>query len=459
MDDKWLNNLRNKMEDHSEDVPDGLWDDISKELFQKEDDNTIVGIGSGNEVKAQKQSIQHSFKRKIYRAVAVAATIAVCFFVGKELFNIDFSDQKIRQSKATYSNNNVKKGNKTLEKKEISKSNEKIIAEQNIGDDNWLNNSFLSQKFAKNKTAHNIREERETENILSKNQEEFSIEKLFNQNPNTTKENTAVKEYTLPDKIQENNEILADNKQLLSPEKIEETRLEKQQSKKWMLSMLTGNASSGSTEQFPGYANVMGNPMRATEVYQSSEATPLLHVLMANQNKEVEARIRHKTPVNFGLSLYYNLGKNWGVGTGLNYTKLSSEIHSGSESNYVKTDQSVHYLGIPVQVNYNVVKKGKFTGYVTAGTLVEKAISGKQKTQYVVDNKIEDSSQEKIDLKPLQFSVNSAVGIQYKIINNIGVYAEPGVSYHFKDDSQLNTIYKEKPFNFNVKFGIRIQID
>lgn len=72
---------------------------------------------------------------------------------------------------------------------------------------------------------------------------------------------------------------------------------------------------------------------------------------------------------------------------------------------------------------------------------------------------VKENTTEKIEEKPFQFSVNSAVGVQYKIISKVGLYAEPGVGYHFKDNSSLNTIYKEKPLNFNVKFGIRILID
>ncbi len=132
------------------------------------------------------------------------------------------------------------------------------------------------------------------------------------------------------------------------------------QKRSWMLSMLTGSASSNSAEQqFPGYASINGQPMNIEEVWTASEYEddPLTEILLANQSKPVEARIRHKVPVTFGLSLYYNLGKRWGIGTGVNYTKLASELHSGSGSNYIKGDQIVHYIGIPVQVNYNVIRK------------------------------------------------------------------------------------------------------
>jgi len=225
--------------------------------------------------------------------------------------------------------------------------------------------------------------------------------------------------------------------------------------------MLTGNVSSNSSEQkFPGYTSISGSPMTFSDFWISgTDPDPLTEVLLANQSKEVEARIRHKIPVTFGVSVYYNLGKKWGIGTGINYTKLTSELHSGSHSNYIKGDQSIHYIGIPVQVNYNVIQKGRFTGYVTGGVLAEKAVAGKLKTKYIVNDEVQDEQDERIDVKPVQFSVNSAVGLQVKIIDKIGIYAEPGIGYHFKNENQLNTIYKEKPLNFNMKFGIRLLLD
>jgi hypothetical protein len=119
----------------------------------------------------------------------------------------------------------------------------------------------------------------------------------------------------------------------------------------------------------------------------------------------------------------------------------------------------VHYIGVPVQVNYNVIQKGPFTGYVTAGALIEKTVGGSVKTKYVVNDKVTGEVTEKLESKPFQFSVNSAVGLQLKVANKIGVYAEPGIGYHFKDNSSLNTIYKEKPLNFNMNFGVRLLID
>ena len=103
--------------------------------------------------------------------------------------------------------------------------------------------------------------------------------------------------------------------------------------------------------------------------------------------------------------------------------------------------------------------KGSFTGYVSGGGAFEKAVSGDLRTKYIVDGVMKEETKEKISEKPVQVSVNTAVGLQLKVIRNIGIYAEPGIGYHFNDNSSLNTIYKEKPLNFNLKFGVRILID
>ncbi|WP_326981434.1 outer membrane beta-barrel protein [Chryseobacterium sp. MYb264] len=461
MDDQWLNNLRNRMEDHSEDVPEGLWDDISDELFRGDDENKGAGLALGNETKAQEKIIPINFKTKVYRVAGVAAAIAVFFFVAKELVNTNHSEQNKLIHQNSYSNHKTKSGDQVSENQSTSKVNANIKTESVFDVSNQLIRSVLIQNSKKSSLGQKLREEENNDKIFFKGQNEFKTKDLFNQNQiiaQKNEEGTSNNKESSEEK-DEFQELIADHQILSAPSAIDKKKLKKQPSKKWMLSMLTGNASSGAAEQFPGYATAMGKPMSVSEVYQSAEVNPFVDVLIANQNKEVDARVKHKTPVSFGLSMYYNIGKRWGIGTGINYTKLSSEIHSGSDDNFIKTDQSVHYIGVPVQVNYNVVKKGRFTGYITAGALAEKAVSGKQKTQYVVDHIVKEEFTEKVEVKPLQFSVNTAVGVQVKILNNIGLYAEPGLAYHFKDDSQLNTIYKEKPLNFNMKFGIRVQID
>lgn len=66
--------------------------------------------------------------------------------------------------------------------------------------------------------------------------------------------------------------------------------------------------------------------------------------------------------------------------------------------------------------------------------------------------------EEDVKVKPLQWSLSAAAGAQFKITEKLGIYAEPGVVYYFDDGSNVNTIRKEHPFNFNIQLGVRFTL-
>ena len=88
----------------------------------------------------------------------------------------------------------------------------------------------------------------------------------------------------------------------------------------------------------------------------------------------------------------------------------------------------------------------------------EEIDEGKTSKDFVIEGNVKKTEQQNIHSRPLQLSANAAVGLQFKIADNIGIYAEPGLSYFFDDNSSLNTIYKEKPLNFNLNIGFRYEI-
>lgn len=448
MSKEWFNMMRNKMEDHTEEPPEGLWDDIRKELFEDDQDKLILPV---SEIKAQKKVVsEKGLKNLFYKVSGAAAILAFIIFGGIKLSEIYKKDNRSivakKQEKKGSSNQllNNQLSNNVSENKNLSYSEPMISgSKKNFGTSDFLGKIEKYQQEILKPFRSNI-----SENQLDNG--------LFFPNLSIARHDLIATDFN-PETISEETKTL-----ISKDEKTEKKELVKKRTKKaWMLGMLTGSTSQNSAEQFPGYATLNGASMSLSdEIWTAGyQDNPLTAILLANQDKPIDARIKHKVPVTFGLSVYRNLGKRWGIGTGINYTKLSTELRSGSEADYIKSDQSVHYIGIPVQINYNVIKKGRFTGYVTAGALAEKAVSADIKTKYIVNNEVKEETNEEIDKKPLQFSVNSAVGLQFKIVDKIGVYAEPGVGYHFKDNSTINTVYKDKPFNFNVKFGLRLTID
>lgn len=153
------------------------------------------------------------------------------------------------------------------------------------------------------------------------------------------------------------------------------------------------------------------------------------------------ANIKHHQPISFGLSVRKGLSKGFSVETGLTYTLLSSDATIAGTKQEI--EQKLHYVGIPIRANWNFVDKKLFTLYVSGGGMMEKCVYGKL-------------GSEKETVRPLQFSVNGAVGAQINATNRIGFYVEPGVSYFFDDKSDIQTIRKENPLNFNIQAGIRL---
>ena len=465
MNNEWLNDLRNKMEDHTEDVPDGLWNDISNELFGEDNAKNVVGF---SDLKAQENAVKMNYKTLLYRIGGVAAAIAM-FFIGGKL--LDFNGKKEPSEQPKYSSHQAKTGSgKKVSHQESPVEKEKEAVENYFNERNDLSiiNSNISHVFNKNIFVNPLNKTKNSETNLWRNPvlegEKANQEgNLFNQNQNLAQgqNGNTIEEKEGTEEI-ENYELLTKEEREWKEKfkEAEKTKLAKNQPKKWMLGVVTGNASSNSSEQYPGYATLNGTTLSLPEIWGMNYGEdPLMAILIANQDKKVDAKIKHKTPITFGASVYYSLSRRWGIGTGINYTRLSAELTTGSNSDFISSEQNIHYVGIPVQVNYNVVQKGAFTGYVTGGTVIEKAVSGDIKTKYTVDGVIKEETKENISEKPIQVSVNGAVGLQLKVIKNIGIYAEPGVSYHFKDNSSLNTVYKEKPLNFNLKFGIRLLLD
>lgn len=151
--------------------------------------------------------------------------------------------------------------------------------------------------------------------------------------------------------------------------------------------------------------------------------------------------VEHKQPISVGMSVRKVLSKGFSIETGLMYTFLSSDVVFSGHVD--KLEQKLHYLGIPLRINWSFMQKTRFELYVSAGGALEKCIYGKL-------------GSEEQTVKPVQLSVLGAVGAQVNLTHRLGIYIEPGVSYYFDDGSSVQTIRKENPCNFTLQGGIRL---
>lgn len=183
---------------------------------------------------------------------------------------------------------------------------------------------------------------------------------------------------------------------------------------------------------------------------------PYMGMLVTNKGHLADRRVRHRLPVHAGASIAYRINDRVSVETGIAYSYLSADIHEGSDSYYFAGEQSLHYVGIPVGVRVRAMSWKNFDIYVGAGFEADKCVSGTLKKTYVINGQTRDDGHESISIRPLQWSVNAGAGVQYNISSMVGIYAEPGLSYYFDNGSNIETIYSEKPLNFNLNIGLRV---
>lgn len=223
--------------------------------------------------------------------------------------------------------------------------------------------------------------------------------------------------------------------------------------------IVAGGAVGGNTFGSKPTAMVMGaNPLAAgvtkTDwIDKDSKASAIVY----NQ-PEVQEEYSHKIPVKVGLTARYNITGRLGVETGLTYSILSSSVKTGNSEtgkNWSTGSQTLHYLGIPLNISFNILNSRYVNIYVTGGGMMEKSISGNIKTDEYVDGKFARTLTTNISPKGLQWSVNAAAGVQANILPQLGFFVEPGVSHHFKNGSRVRSIYTDKPTDFSLGFGLR----
>lgn len=223
---------------------------------------------------------------------------------------------------------------------------------------------------------------------------------------------------------------------------------------------VNGSGSASSLSSRPTAAALGANPLDcgvSSADWVDRRVESAAGVIVYNQ-PEVTTEYSHKMPVKIGASIRYDFNRFLGIESGLTYSFLSSDLKTGKEgavSGWSKGVQSMHYLGIPLNLSFNIFSSRYFNAYVTAGGLMEKCVRGSLKTDEYLDGKYHGSSSTALKQKGLQWSVNGAAGIQVNILPQLGLYMEPGVSHHFSNNSKVRTIYSDKPTDFSLSFGLR----
>ena len=172
------------------------------------------------------------------------------------------------------------------------------------------------------------------------------------------------------------------------------------------------------------------------------------HVMGVRENK-IDLRggsYNHKLPLKFGVTVAVKVSKNLYFETGLSYSYLRSDIKKNDE----KISQKLHYIGVPVNLNWYFVN-GKVAGlYLGAGCNINKCISA-------------SIGHESFGIGRFESSLNLQAGFLGKLSRNVGIFVQPGVSFMLSDNEELSKFnnftvqnyYSDKYFSVTFDAGLR----
>ena len=92
--------------------------------------------------------------------------------------------------------------------------------------------------------------------------------------------------------------------------------------------------------------------------------------------------------------------------------------------------------------------------YSSLGDTMHIPVYGKTNEKYVVGENTPYTNNWHFS-PSLQWSVDTSVGVQYKIAPNWGIYLEPSLNWYIPNGSSVHTIWTEHPFTITIPFGIR----
>lgn len=446
MKTNWQKDIHDRLGSYEKDAPEGLWEGISRELPKLNDGVMLM------------HKPQRTAKFRMWRVAGVAVAASVALVIGYNFLGNDTKD-------------NINIATNTTKHPNMLASNKKPIGNEPTGVSADQTTHSADNLLAEQPTLANASTEQPTlasasteQPALASASTETDVKEISSKEENSSKEEDSKKEENGKENEQaevkpekrEDSRVLpkSQNDALLAYNDLTERRGSADVSSRWSVSTgaMGGLGASGTTTAYGDHL-VFSSPGVV-----DTKDSPMLDMNTINRDIETKTEYEHHLPIRIGLSVAYALTDRLSISSGLTYTRLASDIKDASrESKYIG-EQRLHYVGIPVNVSYKVASSRWISLYGTAGVLAEKCVSGTTDEGYVENNTMKYTNTQDISSKPLQMSVNAGVGIQFDFIDNVGIYAEPGLSYYFDDGSALQTIYKEKPLNFNLNVGVRFKL-
>ncbi len=221
-----------------------------------------------------------------------------------------------------------------------------------------------------------------------------------------------------------------------------------------------------STASQPWSVGLLAGLNPGVNVSSLSNTQPLANVGNTQKVMKMQnfTQVHHDFPVTVALQVGVNLVGNLDLQTGLSYTYLRSTFKSkmqGGSSESIR-EQSLNYLGIPVLLSYRFLNTKYVNLYASGGGMLEKGLV-QENNAYIKSGNgdIYGQTKDRSDIDGVQWSLSANVGVAFRLYKGLHIYGEPGVTWYIpnEQDPQPASQRTVTPFNFNLQFGIRYNIN
>ena len=154
------------------------------------------------------------------------------------------------------------------------------------------------------------------------------------------------------------------------------------------------------------------------------------------------ASFHHHMPLGAGVGISFALGEKLALESGLNYTLLWSELTP--EGGNVRQNQYIHYLGIPLQLDWIFFDRAGFRLYSGIGARMDICAGAR------IDGV-------KVKEDPLQWSASATVGAGYNFNRHVGIYLRPELDFYLSG-TRLNSVRKAGGVNVTLRAGLQISL-
>lgn len=451
MSNDWTNKLRDRLTDYQEPVTDDLWAAIQQSLAQQKSD--IVSIGKSVDSLDGHSNHQSNAKEVVFRRFSIAAALAALAVGGTYIYlNPTKSNEPLAQATVLQEDSSTSKGalheNQSSEHNQVSQEyssdNTDTDSPSRLGDDTFTK---YSQRVKKQLGIQTSLLDGEGSKLFTQN---LDYDK---QNDNRQDQNRNKVQSRSKKSLEGNPEMLA---MAASPSSyaIQESNVRRHQSSSWSVQLYGENGvvgsknSNGFDAAFIPSNNASGPvyPGNFTDAFYSVMA---IRALSGTPSADYYEKVKHHFPISVGVQVGWGVTECLRINTGVVYTKVSSDFINSSYNTTQVTTQTLHYVGVPVNISYDFWQTKRFKTYVTAGG--EADFNVKNHTES--DGEVMASKHDRT-----QWSANASLGAQFDIIPQLGIYVEPGAKYYFDNGSQIENTFKDKKLNFNLQFGLRWNI-